>query len=72
MINKLLPAKIILVLIVLLSFGTVMGVVGYSLTLKKNPPTAVQPATESTITPAPQLTITPIPSPEPVLVKMSA
>ena len=45
--NKLLPAKIILVLIILLSFGTVMGVIGYSLSLKKSPPVTVQPTPSS-------------------------
>lgn len=46
--NKLLPTKVIMVLIVLLSFGTVMGVVGYLLFLKKNPPISVQPTIEPT------------------------
>ncbi len=55
--NKLNPAKIILVLIVLLSFGTVMGVIGFSLSLKNSPPVAVQP------TPTLKPTITPTPTP---------
>ncbi len=55
MTNKLLPAKIILVLIIMLSFGVIMGVVGYSLTLKKAPPVAVQPTIEPTVNPAPTL-----------------
>ncbi len=53
--NKLVPAKIILVLIILLSFGTVMGVIGFSLSLKESPSVAVQPTPtlKPTITPTP-------------------
>ncbi len=59
MTNKLLPAKIILVLIIMLSFSTAMGVVAYSLTLKKNPSIAIQP------TPKPTIALTPSPTPVP-------
>ncbi len=63
--NKLVPAKIILVLIILLSFGTVMGVIGYSLSLKNSPPVAVQPTIEPTIIPTLEPTEVPTITPAP-------
>ncbi len=49
--HKLLVSKIILVLIVLISFGTVMGIMGYLLALKNNPPVVVQPTPTPIATP---------------------
>lgn len=76
MTNKLLPAKIILVLVIMLCLGVVMGVTGYALTLKKNPLMAVRQTTKPTIvpttTPTSEPIATPIASPEPVAVKTSA
>ncbi len=58
--NKLPIAKIILVLIILLSLGTVLGVIAYSLTLKKSSPVVIQPIEEPTATPTIKPTITPV------------
>lgn len=48
--NKLSFAKSILIFIILFAFGTVLGVIAYSLSLKKTPPIAIQPTTEPTVT----------------------
>jgi uncharacterized protein (TIGR02145 family) len=48
--NKLLPSKIILVLIVLLSFGTVLGVTAYSISFKKSPQIATSIICPPTVT----------------------
>lgn len=50
-------SKIILIVIIFLSVGTTLGVIAYSLSLKKNPPISVQPTPESTITPTPVSTV---------------
>ncbi len=51
--NKLMPAQIILMVIILVSFATIISVMGYSLLLKKYPPVVVQPTVTPTNTPEP-------------------
>ncbi len=51
--NKLMPAQIILMVIIIVSFATIISATGYSLLLKKYPPVAIQPIVTPTITPEP-------------------
>lgn len=51
--NKLMPAQIILMVIILVSFATIISATGYSLLLKKYPPVVIQPTVTPTITPEP-------------------
>lgn len=59
--NKLSFIKLVLILIILFSFGTLIGIITYSLSLKKSSPIAVQPTIEPTIESAvtPTLTVAP-------------
>ena len=66
--NKLSLVKSVLILIILFSFGTVLGVIAYSATLKKTPPVAIQP----TITPLYSSVPTPTPIPTTASKKLCA
>lgn len=59
--NKLLVSRVILVLIILVSFGTALGVIGYLLSPKKSSPIVVQSTPKAIITPIPEPTLTPTP-----------
>ena len=60
--GKLSISKSVLILIILFSVGTVLGVIAYSTSLKKSPPVIVQPTPTPTLKP----TITPVPTPTPI------